>query len=69
LHPADGGSHLATWATTAVAVMTAGESSAIYIRSIGEMVQTGGVRLHSGILLAADKNDESLGAVLTAQRP
>jgi capsular polysaccharide biosynthesis protein len=69
LHPADGGSHLATWATTAVAVMTAGESSAIYIRSIGEMVQTSGVRLHSGILLAADKNDESLGAVLTAQRP
>jgi capsular polysaccharide biosynthesis protein len=65
LHPGDGGSHLATWATTAVAVITAGESSALYIRSIAEMVKTGGVRLHSGVLVAADKNDESLGTVMT----
>jgi capsular polysaccharide biosynthesis protein len=67
LDPAGGGFHLATWATTAVAVLTAGESSALYTRSIAEMVHTGGVRLHSGVLVAADKNDESLGAVIPAQ--
>ena len=39
LDPAHGGDHLATWATTAVAVVTAGDSSAILIRSNAEMVE------------------------------
>jgi hypothetical protein len=62
LDPAHGGDHLATWATTAVAVVTAGDSSAILIRSNAEMVQLAGTRLRSGVLVGADRDDESLGA-------
>lgn len=62
LDPAHGGDHVATWATAAVAVVTAGESSAIFIRSNAEMVQLAGTRLRSAVLVGADKNDESLGA-------
>jgi capsular polysaccharide biosynthesis protein len=62
LDPAYGGDHLGTWATTAVAVVTAGDSSALRIRANAEMVQLGGARLDSVVLVGADKNDESLGA-------
>lgn len=62
LDPAHGGDHVATWATTAVAVVTAGEASALYIRSTAEMIQLAGTRLRTGVLVGADRNDESLGA-------
>jgi len=53
--------HLAGWARYAVAVVTAGRSSAARIRAVSEMIRLAGVRLISGVLIGADKSDESLG--------
>jgi capsular polysaccharide biosynthesis protein len=61
LDPALGGDHLATWATNAVVVVTAGRSSAVRIHGVGEMIRVAGMRLVSVVLIGADKNDESLG--------
>jgi capsular polysaccharide biosynthesis protein len=61
LDPAYGGEHLATWATEAVAVVTAGRSTAVRIHAVGEMVRLSGARLGSVIVVGADKRDESLG--------
>ncbi len=68
LDPAFGGDHLGTWATNAVAVVTAGKSSAEKIHSVGEMVRLAGTRLDSAVLLGADKSDESMGVVDEAQQ-
>ena len=65
LDPAFGGDYLATWATDAVAVVTAGQSSGERIHGVGEMIRLGGVRLDSAVLIGADKRDESLGATRT----
>ena len=59
--PAFGGDHLGTWATNVVVTVTAGESSAEKIYSVGEMIRLAGTRLDSVILIGADKSDESLG--------
>jgi capsular polysaccharide biosynthesis protein len=61
LDPALGGDHLATWATNAVVVVTAGRSSAVRIHGVGEMIRGAGTRLISVVLIGADKSDESLG--------
>jgi len=61
LDPALGGDHLATWATSAVVVVSAGQSSAERIHGIGEMIRLAGTRLDSIVLAGADKGDESLG--------
>jgi capsular polysaccharide biosynthesis protein len=61
LDPAVGADHLATWASDAVVVVSAGESSAERIHSVGEMIRLAGLRLDSVVLLGADKADESLG--------
>jgi capsular polysaccharide biosynthesis protein len=61
LDPAFGGDHLGTWATNTVVVVTAGESSAERIHSIGEMIRLAGTRLDSVVLIGSDKTDESLG--------
>jgi capsular polysaccharide biosynthesis protein len=66
LDPASGGDHLVTWATDAVAMVSAGRSSAARIHAAGEMVKLAGTRLVSVVLLGADKDDDSLG---TAPRP
>ncbi len=66
LDPALGGDHLATWATTAIVVVSAGESSAERIHGVGEMIRLSGTRLDSAVLIGADKDDESLGL---ARRP
>jgi capsular polysaccharide biosynthesis protein len=63
LDPAFGGDHLGTWATNVVVVVTAGESSAEKVHSIGEMIRLAGTRLDSVVLIGADKTDESLGAI------
>ena len=68
LDPAFGGDHLGTWATNAVAVVTAGESSVEKIYSVGEMIRLAGTRLDSAVLLGADKSDESLGVMDPARR-
>lgn len=62
LDPAVGGDYLATWATKAVVVVTAGESTATRVRAVGEMVRLAGAHLDSVIVLDADRGDESLGA-------
>ena len=66
LDPASGGDYLSTWATDAVAVVTAGKSSSVRIHAVGEMVRLAGVRLVSVVLIGADKGDESLGLVFSA---
>jgi len=64
LDPAFGGDYLGTWATNAVAVVTAGQSSAEKIHAIAEMIRLAGTRLDSVVLIGADKSDESLGIVM-----
>ena len=61
LDPALGGDYLGTWATNAVAVVTAGQSSAEKIHGVAEMIRLAGTRLDSVVLIGADKSDESLG--------
>lgn len=64
LDPAVGGDHLATWATSAVAVVTAGQSTATRIRAVSEMVRLAGAHLDSVVVVDADSSDESLGALI-----
>jgi len=60
-----GGDHLATWATDAVVVLTAGRSSWTTISAVGEMIRLSGTRLESSVLIGADDTDESIGATYT----
>lgn len=61
LDPSLGGDHLGGWASRAVAMVTAGRSSALRIRAVSEMIRLAGISLISGVLIGADKTDESLG--------
>lgn len=63
LDPGSGADYLSTWATDAVAVVTAGNSSTVRIHAVGEMVRLAGMRLVSVVLIGADNGDESLGLV------
>ena len=63
LDPSFGSEHLPTWATEAVAIVTAGRSSWTKINAVGEMIRLSGTRLVSAVLIGADKADESLGVV------
>ncbi len=63
LDPAVGGDHVATWASEAIVVVTAGSSSAEKVHSVGEMIRLAGTRLDSAILLGADRSDASLGVL------
>jgi capsular polysaccharide biosynthesis protein len=67
LDPSIGGEHLATWATDAVVVVTAGRSSWTKIQAVGELIRLSGTRLDSAVLVGADKADESLGVTLTPE--
>jgi capsular polysaccharide biosynthesis protein len=69
LDPAYGADHLATWVTDAVAVVTAGRSTATTIRAAGEMLRAAGTHLDSVVVIGADKTDESLGAYSAASQP
>ena len=60
-----GSDHLSTWATDAVAVITAGRSSWPTISAVGEMIRLSGTRLVSAVLIGADHSDESLGVTYT----
>lgn len=61
LEPSLGSDHLATWASDAVAMVTAGRSSWTKIRGVAEMIRLSGVHLVSTVLVGVDKTDESLG--------
>jgi hypothetical protein len=63
LDPSLGSEHLATWATDAVAVVTAGRSSWTRIHSAAELIRLSGTRLVSAVLVGADKTDETLGTM------
>ncbi len=69
LDPSFGGDHLATWATDAVAMVTAGKSSSTKIHATGEMIRLAGANLVSAVLIGADKTDESLGITRTPSPP
>lgn len=61
LDPAVGGEHLATWADSAVAVVTAGHSSWTTLQAAAEMIRSGGTALVSAVLVGTDKSDRTLG--------
>jgi hypothetical protein len=62
LDPALGADYLPTWASGAVAVVTAGRSSWARIHAVGEMIRLARTPLVSTVLVGADKADESVGA-------
>lgn len=61
LDPAVGAAHLLDWARRAVAIVTAGRSAATALHAASVMLANVGIELRSGILLAADPNDETVG--------
>jgi hypothetical protein len=63
LDPGVGADHLNGWADGAVTVVTAGRSSWTKIHAAGEMIRLAGTRLVSGVLVGADKHDDSLGVI------
>jgi capsular polysaccharide biosynthesis protein len=67
LDPSLGGDYLAGWAHSAVATVTAGESTAARIHAVSEMIRLAGMSLISGVLVGADKTDESLGVLSTPE--
>jgi len=69
LDPSLGAEHLASWATDAVVVVTAGKSSWMRLHTVGEMIRLAGTRLASAVLLGADKTDESLGTIPAPSAP
>jgi len=69
LNPASGSDYLRTWATDAVVVVTAGQSTATRLNATGEMIRLAGTRLASVVVLDAERNDESLGTVTADYQP
>jgi hypothetical protein len=61
LDPASGADYLATWATDAVAIITAGHTHGTHAHAVGEMLRLSGVRLNSSVVVGADDADDSLG--------
>jgi hypothetical protein len=66
LDPSFGAEHLATWATDAVPVVTAGRSTAVAIRSNGELLRIAGTRFESAVLVGADRDDQTIGTWSTS---
>jgi len=65
LDPALGAEHLPSWASDAVVVLTAGQSSGTKVHGVGEMLRLAGLPPSGAILADADKSDASLGAIAT----
>ena len=59
--PALGAAHLRGWAADAVVMVTAGRSSSAKIHVVSELIRLARLSLVSGVLVGADKADESLG--------
>jgi capsular polysaccharide biosynthesis protein len=66
IDPGLGADHLCTWATDAVVISTAGVPSATKLRTISELIRLSGTAVMSGVLVGADKVDESFGAMTFA---
>jgi capsular polysaccharide biosynthesis protein len=69
LNPAFDSDYLRTWATDAVMVVTAGQSTATRLNAVGEMIRLAGTRLASVVVLNAERSDESLGTVTADYQP
>jgi capsular polysaccharide biosynthesis protein len=61
LSPELGADHLATWASHAAVVVTAGKSTATAIQATGEMLRLAGLEVDTAIVLRPDRTDESVG--------
>ncbi|MFF0340474.1 YveK family protein [Kribbella sp. NPDC004875] len=61
LTPELGADHLATWASHAAVVVTAGECTATRIQATGEMLRLAGLEISTAIVLRPDRTDESVG--------
>jgi hypothetical protein len=61
LDPAIGAEHLATWASDAVTIVTAGRSTATRLRAVSGMIKVSNIRRMSVVLIDADNAAESLG--------
>ncbi len=61
VNPAFGASHIASWATESVVMISAGEASAARISATAQMLESGGVKVDSAILVGADRRDETVG--------
>lgn len=68
LDAALGAEHVATWATDAVILVTAGRSSHARIHAVGEMTELAGLRQVSAVLIGADRADVSLGVASVPSR-
>jgi len=61
VNPAFGAGHIASWATESVVMITAGEASSARISSTSQMLENGGIKVDSAILVGADRSDETVG--------
>jgi capsular polysaccharide biosynthesis protein len=61
LDPASGADHLGTWATDAVAIITAGRTHGQHAYAVGEMLRLAAVQVVSSVVVGADDDDDSLG--------
>ncbi len=61
LSPELGADHLATWASHAAVLVTAGRSTTTAIQATGEMLRLAGLEVATAIVLRPDRTDESVG--------
>jgi hypothetical protein len=61
LTPELGADHLATWASHAAVLVTAGRSTTTAIQATGEMLRLAGLEVDTAIVLRPDRTDESVG--------
>jgi capsular polysaccharide biosynthesis protein len=70
LRPELGADHLATWASHATVVVTAGQSTTTKIQATGEMLRLAGLDIDTAVVLSPDRTDEGVGiAEAEAGRP
>jgi hypothetical protein len=59
--PALSADYLRSWGTGSVVLVTAGSNSAGKLHATAEMIRLAGLRILSGVVLGADKTDDSIG--------
>jgi hypothetical protein len=61
LTPELGAEHLATWASHAAVVVTAGQTTTTKIQATGEMLRLAGLEINTAVVLRPDRTDEGVG--------
>jgi capsular polysaccharide biosynthesis protein len=61
VNPAFGANHIASWATESVVMISAGAASGARLSATAQMLENGGVKVDSAILVGADRHDETAG--------